>query len=74
MVLGEMMKDKTYRKIIVVLYLLSLLMILYCVKIRFTPNIYIKTDIKLIMLLFVCIFIYINGFILVKKLNYSKKM
>lgn len=68
------MKDKTYRKIIVVLYLLSLLIVLYCIKIRLTPNIYLKTDARLVMLFFVCIFLYAAGYILVKKLNYSKKI
>lgn len=68
------MKDKTYRKIIVVLYLLSLLIIMYCIKIRLTPNIYLKTDARLFMLAFVCIFLYIAGYLLVKKLNYSKKI
>ena len=68
------MKDKTYRKIIVVLYLISLLILSYCIKIRLTPNVYMKTNARLILLLVVCIFIYISGYILVKKLNYSKKI
>ena len=68
------MKDKTYKKIIVVLYLFSLFILLYCLKIRLMPNIYLRTNARLMLLLFVCIFIYICGYILVKKLNYNKKI
>lgn len=68
------MKEKTYRKIIVLLYLFSLFIILYCIKIRLTPNIYLKTDARLVLLFLVCIFLYISGYLLVKKLNYSKKI
>ena len=68
------MKDKTYKKIIVVLYLISLAILLYCIKIRLTPHISLKTDARLFLLLIVCLLIYINGYILVKKLNYSKKI
>ena len=68
------MKDKIYKDIVIVFYLLSLFILLFCIKIRFTPNIYLKTNARLLLLFIVCILIYINGFILVKKLNFNKKI
>ena len=68
------MKNKIYKNIVIIFYLLSLFILLFCIKIRLTPNIYIKTNIRLILLFIVCILIYINGFILVKKLNFNKKI
>ena len=68
------MEDKTYKKIVVMLYIISLLILFYCIKVRLTPNIYLKTDARLVLLFVVCILFYINGFIMVKKLNYSKKI
>lgn len=54
--------------------MISLFIIAFCFKIRITPNIYLKTNARLILLLIVCILIYISGYILVKKLNYGKKI
>ena len=68
------MDNKMYKRIIVVLYLVSLFILFYCIKIRLTPNISLKTDARLFLLLIVCIFIYISGYLLVNKLNYSKKI
>jgi len=68
------MNRKKYKILVVFFYLLSLFILLYFIKIRLTPNVYLKTHARLIFLFFVCIMIYINGYILVKKLNYSKKI
>lgn len=68
------MKKNLYKPIVFVLYLLSFFILCFCIKVRLTPNIYIKTDIRIILLFITCIFIYINGYILVKKMNYDKKI
>ena len=68
------MKNKFYKTIVIIFYLLSLFILLFCLKIRLTPNTYIETSARIILLLIVCLLIYINGFILVKKLNYDKRI
>lgn len=68
------MKNKLYKSLVVIFYLLSLFILLYCIKVRITPNIYLYTNFKLILLSFVCILIYMSGLIAVKKLNYNKKI
>lgn len=68
------MKNKIYTLITIVLYLLSLFILLFCIKIRLTPNVYLYTNTRLMLFLIVCLLIYINGYILVKKLNYDKRI
>lgn len=68
------MKDKLYKSLVIIFYMISLFILLFCIKIRLTPNIYIETYPRLIILIIACILIYINGYILVKKLNCSKKI
>ena len=68
------MKNKIYKALIIIFYLLSFLILLFCIKVRLTPHIYLETGFRLILLLIVCIFIYINGYLLVKKLNYNKRI
>lgn len=68
------MKTKIYKIISVVLYVVSFLILLFCIKTRLNSNIYLNTNTRLLLLLVVCIFIYINGFILVKKLKFSDKI
>ena len=68
------MKNKIYKVLPVVLYVLSFLILLFCVKNGLNSNIYLNLNAKLMLLSIVCIFIYIAGFILVKKLNYDKKI
>ena len=68
------MRNKIYKSLVIIFYLLSLFILLFCLKIRLTPNVYIKTNARIILLLLVCILIYINSYILVKELNYSKKL
>lgn len=68
------MKQRLYKTIIFILYLLSFFILCFCIKVRLTPKIYIKTDIRIILLFILCLLIYINGYILVKKMNYDKKI
>lgn len=71
--MGDDMK-KFYKIVVIISYLLSLFILLFCIKIRLTSNLNINPNFRLILLLIVCILIYIAGFILVKKLDYSKKI
>ena len=68
------MKNKLYKLLVFVFYLISLFILLFCLKIRLTSGIYIYTRIRIILLFIACIFIYLSGLILVKKLNYTKKV
>lgn len=68
------MKNKLFKYLVIIFYLLSFFILLFCIKVRITPNIYLKTDIRLILLFVLCLFIYICGYILVKKMNYNKKI
>ena len=68
------MKKKKYKLITIILYLLSLFILLFCIKTRLTPNVYLYTNTRLKLILIVCLLIYINGYILVKKLNYNKRI
>ena len=68
------MRTKIHKIISVVLYVVSFLILLFCIKNGLNSNIYLNTNTRLMLLSVVCIFIYINGFILVKKLNFSDKI
>lgn len=68
------MKDKLYKSLVIIFYLLSFFILLFCIKVRVTPHVYLKTNVRLILLSILCLFIYIAGFILVKKLNYDKNI
>ncbi len=68
------MKDKIYKYLTIFFYLVSLFILLFCIRARIHSNIYLSTDVRLILLLLVCIFIYMGGYILVKKLNFTKKI
>lgn len=68
------MKNRLYKLLVFIFYLISLFILLFCLKIRLTSGIYIYTHIRIILLLIACIFIYLAGLILVKKLNYTKKI
>ena len=68
------MKDKLYKSLVIIFYLLSFFILLFCIKVRVTPYVYLKTNVRLILLFILCLFIYIAGFILVKKLNYDKNI
>lgn len=68
------MKNKLYKSLVIIFYLLSFFILLFCIKVRVTPNVYLKTNFRLILLSILCLFIYISGFILVKKLNYNKNI
>ena len=62
------MKNKFFMNIVLICYLVSFLIILYCFKIK------LNTDIKLILLFIVFLLIYISGFLLIKKLHYDKRI
>lgn len=68
------MKNRIYRSLIIIFYVLSLFILLFCLRIRLMPGIYIRTEFKLILLFIVCVLIYTNGYLLTKKLNYSTKI
>lgn len=68
------MKNKLYKNLIVLFYILSFFIILFCIKVRLTSRVYLNTNIRLVLLFIACILIYINGYILTKKLNYNKKV
>ncbi len=71
---GDNMKNKLWKSLVFIFYLLSFFILLFCIRVRLTPNIYIKTNIRIILLLLSCLFIHISGYILIKKLNYDKKI
>lgn len=68
------MKNKLYKALVITFYVLSLFILLFCIKIRLTPRVYLETDIRLMILFIACLLIYINGYILTKKLNCTKKI
>lgn len=68
------MRNKVYKILPIVLYVLSFLILLFCVRNGLNSNIYLNLNTKLILLSIICVFIYIAGFILVKKLNYNKNI
>ena len=68
------MKNKLYKILAFIFYLLSLFILLFCLRVRLTSGLYIYTHIRIILLLIACIFIYLAGLILVKKLNCTKKV
>lgn len=71
---GGSINKKIYKILIILMYILSFLILSYCLKIRLTSGVYLGTRTRLILLAFVCLFIYINGYLLIKKLNYTKKI
>lgn len=68
------MKNKVYGYSSIICYVISFLILIFCINIKIMPNFYLNTQVKLILLSIVCILIYIAGLILVKKLNYNKKI
>lgn len=68
------MKDRGYKFLIFVFYTVSLFILLFFIKVRLTPNVYLKTGVKIILLFIICLLIYFSSYILVKKLNYDKKI
>ena len=68
------MNNRVYKSLSIILYVLSFIILLFCIKVRSISNIYISTNFKLLLYFISCILIYISGLILVKKLNYNKKI
>ena len=72
--MGDTLKSKLYKFLVIILYAVSLFILLTFLKVRFTSYISIEPNIRLILTILSFVLIYINGYILVKKLNYSKKI
>jgi len=68
------MKNKFYKLLVFICYSLSLFIVLFCIKVRLTNTIFIYTRVRLLFMIISCPLIYIAGLILVKKLNYTKKI
>ena len=66
------MKNRIYKILSVVCYITSFLILFFSIK--KTPNFYLNTSTKIILNLISCILIYISGFLIIKKLKYSKKI
>jgi len=68
------MKNKLYKLLVFVFYTISLFIFLFCLKVRFINGIFIYTRVRLMFIFIACLLIYLSGYILVKKLNYTKKI
>ena len=68
------MKNKVYGYLSIICYVVSFLILLFCINVKLIPNFYLNTRGKLVLLSIVCILIYLSGYILVNKLNYTKKI
>ncbi|MBQ2946501.1 MAG: VanZ family protein [Bacilli bacterium] len=68
------MKNKVYGYLSVFCYVVSFLILLFCINVKLIPSFYLNTQGRLVLLSIVCIMIYISGYILVNKLNYTKKI
>lgn len=68
------MKNKVYGYLSVFCYVVSSLILLFCINVKLIPNFYLNTRGRLVLLSIVCILIYLSGYILVNKLNYTKKI
>jgi len=68
------MKNKVYGYLSIFCYVVSFLILLFCINVKLIPNFYLNTKGRLVLLSIVCILIYISGYILVNKLNYTKKI
>ena len=68
------MKNKLYGYLSVFCYVVSFLILLFCINVKLIPNFYLNTRGRLVLLSIVCIFIYLSGYILINKLNYTKKI
>ena len=66
------MKNTIYKILSILCYVISFFALF--LSIRKIPNVYLNTGTKIILSLISCILIYIAGFILVKKIKYSKKV
>lgn len=68
------MKSKIYGYLSIICYLISFFILLFCIIVKTIPDVYLSLNAKLILLLIVCILIYVSGLILIKKLNFTKKI
>lgn len=68
------MQNKFYKYLAVLFYLLSFFLLIFSIKVKRINGVDLNINFRLVILFFVCILIYISGFILTKKLNYDKKI
>ena len=68
------MKNKVYGYFSIICYVVSFLILLFCINLKLIPNFYLNARGRLVLLSIVCILIYVSGYILVNKLNYTKKI
>ena len=68
------MRNKVYGYLSIFCYVVSFLILLFCINVKLIPNFYLNTQGRLALLSIVCILIYSSGYILVNKLNYTKKI
>ena len=68
------MKNKVYGYLSIFCYVVSFLILLFCINTKLIPNFYLNIRGRLVLLSIVCILIYLSGYILVNKLNYTKKI
>ena len=68
------MKNKVYGYFSIICYVVSFLILLFCINVKLIPNFYLNTQGRLVLLSIVCVLIYLSGYILVNKLNYTKKI
>lgn len=68
------MRNKVYGYLSIFCYVVSFLILLFCINVKLIPNFYLNTQGRLVLLSIVCILIYSSGYILVNKLNYTKKI
>ena len=68
------MKNKIYRVLSMLFYLISFTILLFLFVSRFVTIVELSTNVKMILLLSIFILVYLAGLILVKKLNYSKNI
>lgn len=68
------MRNKVYGYLSIFCYVVSFLILLFCINTKLIPNFYLNIRGRLVLLSIVCILIYYSGYILVNKLNYTKKI
>lgn len=66
------MKDKIYRSLVAVCYVVAFIILFFCIK--GTSNFSLSTFARISFILMSCALIYVGGLILTKKLNFSKKI
>ena len=71
---GDTMKKNIYTCLSVFCYIVSFLILIFCISIKLIPNIHLTMQGRLLLLSIICILISISGYILVNKLKFTKKI